>query len=198
MIFSCRAFLIDSERAEGGGVILTAAVLEGAGWELRCEHNIAIIFSCRAFLINFEVGRADGGGVGYPGESIIRKNSALTASGGKDDEDEFVSDMWTALPLLPSSSDVLVSSLLKALIVDFCICCWISLNERNDYIDTCGKRAESPNGLTCQEKKTPCVISLVVTLTPLLQYRNQIFCQNTNQTSKNRENNQRISTPNPN
>jgi hypothetical protein len=109
--------------------------LGGGGWELRCEHNIAIIFSCRAFLIDSADGRAAGGGVGYPGESIIRKSSALTWPEcevfGKDgaDEDEFVSDMRTGLPLLSSSSDEVVSIRLMALIVDFCIYCWIGFEE---------------------------------------------------------------------
>lgn len=88
--------------------------------------------------------------MGCPDDSIICKSSALTAP-GKDDEDEFVSDVWTALPLLPSSPDDLVSILLKALIVDFCICCWIRLKERNELIDNCGTRVETPNCLYCQK-----------------------------------------------
>jgi hypothetical protein len=90
------------------------------------------------FFIDSAVGRAEGVGVGRPGESIIRKNSAWTLeckSLGKDDEDEdvFVSDTRIGLPLLPSLSDELVSILLKALIVDFCIC----VEKRNDEsIDT--------------------------------------------------------------
>jgi hypothetical protein len=132
-------------------VVLTAGALGGGGWELRCEHNIAIIFSCRSFLIDSADGRAEGGGVGYPGESIIRKSSALTRLEckvfGKDgaDEDEFVSDMRNGLPLLPSSSDEVVSIRFKALIVNFCIYCWTGFEETKPAIVVQYEGVESPN-----------------------------------------------------
>jgi hypothetical protein len=99
--------------------VFTAGALEKAGWESRCEHKSAITFPSRA-LLDSAAGRAIGVGLGCPGESILRKISALTLeckAPGKDDEveDEFASDNWTALPLLPSSSDELVSILLKVL-----------------------------------------------------------------------------------
>jgi hypothetical protein len=126
-----------------------AGTLGGGGWELRCEHNIAIIFSCRAFFIDSAAGRAEGGGVGYPGESIIRRTSALTRLEckvfGKNgtDEDEFVSDMRIGLPLLPSSSDEHVSILLKALIVDFVSIVGPCSRKRNASIDNCGTIGKS-------------------------------------------------------
>jgi hypothetical protein len=92
----------------------------------------------------------------------------------------------TALPLLPSSSDELVSIPLKALIVDFRICCWIRLKERN--IDNWNE-GESPKSLN--RKRLSCEkIYLALEVISYLIYFCRSYsiplCQNTNETPENR------------
>jgi hypothetical protein len=134
-------------------------VLEGTGWE---EHNIAMTFHSKAFLIDSEVVEESKAESGMPRESITSAKFRIDAI-HKDDEDEFVSDTRTALPLLPSS-DELVSIPLKALIVDFRIC-WIRLkraNGRSTIVEREVNRLEEPQPektilkkrLSCESKSS--------------------------------------------